>query len=125
MSPTHQKIQDLAAAHDKYMRADDDRFSQIVIVTHEDGSTFRWHNAWAARVTADEYLGPSGRSIRADWAAWDADPFGLADYPRESLNEIGWLIVFTEHHGFHLFHCGDLLSYAVYRRVDVIPEFEG
>jgi len=33
-----------------------------------------------------------------------------------------WIVCFTEHHGFHVYHADDLFAYSQYERLNVLEE---
>lgn len=86
MSVNMQKVYDIAKSVDSKLTAT--MFSGYVAVHHDDGSHFFFKNAFAARYTT-----------KVDSPA----PNGVKTKEKEN-----WIVVFTEHHGFHVFAEVDL-----------------
>ena len=85
------KVEELAKAYDKTLRADDRRFAGAVKLVDEDGSVVFYEYAFLL-----SYRSKPGT----------------------------WIMVFTEHHGFHVFDENSLLLYAQYGSrlpVDTFP----
>ncbi len=126
MSVLMQKVHDLAAAVDQRLRADSDYFTGMVLVEHGDGSKFQFEYASAFRVTRPDYLYDLDKEALRLWKLMEDNP-GLDNrdtvVPTISKEDIGWLIVFTEHNSFHVFSCDDLNSYKQYKQVSNIEEF--
>lgn len=38
------------------------------------------------------------------------------------MHEKQWLVCFTEHHGFHVYHTDDLFAYSQYERFSALEE---
>ncbi len=112
----------------------DDAFSKTVVVHHDDGSILQFAYASMMRLQDPDYLYPDDlaalrwyeKSDELDALDPDRDiDFNeiLGEEPHIARSEIGWLIVFSEHNGTHVFACGDLADYAQYERVYGVREF--
>lgn len=89
------KIRKFVEQYDAKLLATDKRFRKAVHVIHEEGTTMFFENAFLMKKTVK--------------------------IPPEKLSRIGpdediWIIIFTEHHGFHIYHKDDLSSYFEYER---------
>ncbi len=73
----------LAKAYDDTLLADDSRFRGTAEVGHEDGSHFKWRNAFMMETERDK-----------------------------------WILVFSEHFGYHIFDARDLVSFRHYIEQD-------
>lgn len=87
------EIEVLVKEYDGQLKCDDPRFQHEVRIFLDDGSSFHWDSAFAAR--------------------WLDDGDG-----EENLDE-GWFVVFTEHHRFHVFHASDVLRVEQYARLGI------
>jgi hypothetical protein len=94
MSALMSKVHDLAEQYDKALRADAFPYDQFVQIAHGDGTRYEFRAAFMLVLRDSRYT-----------------------YAFEGLDKQGWILVFTEHHGFHVFHEDDLKSFGVYRRV--------
>ena len=121
MSVLMQKVYDKVAEFDKDLKitdkilSTDEIFINTVIVKHEDGTFFQFENASAFRVLKAGLI-------------YTEDLYNLKihEHENESQNkkteipkELGWLVVFTEHNGFHLFACSDLEWYVQFKKIKV------
>ena len=71
---------------EEYVRSDDPRMSGAVSINHLDGSHLYFNNAW-----------------------YEIFPAGMGyDGP------VDWILIFTEHHGSHLYHSEDLTYWEHY-----------
>lgn len=86
MSVNMQKVYDIAKSVDSKLTAT--MFSGYVAVHHDDGSHFFFKNAFATR-----YI------IKFD---------GQIPGDVKKIKKENWIVVFTEHHGFHVFAEVDL-----------------
>lgn len=135
MSVLMKKVHELAMKYDEKLACTDELFwpTKMVIVNHEDGTVLRYTYASLMRLTDPEYLSEQDLAAQQWYARHDElyaeDPDRediediLGEEPSIMESAIGWLVVFSEHHGMHVFACGDLKSYAQYERVYEIPEF--
>jgi len=85
MSVEMKRIHAVAAEMDEHLRADDLRLQHSVMILHEEGTTLFYRNA---------YLVKYYDSLHGDW--------GASENPGE------WIMIFTEHHGFHVYPVDDL-----------------
>lgn len=95
MGTTMQRIYKIAEQIDNGLTAYD--FPYVVVVRHEDGSHFVWDDAFAMIYFDSEHT--------------DNDSGNAVERPGE------WLMVFTEHHLFHVYHLSEIVSWAEYQRV--------
>ena len=125
MSKMMQKVHDLAMTYDKSLLDTDDAFTHMVIIEHCDGSTLRFANASIRRLTHPNFLSQQEKKV---WDNYDV----AADSPKLDeetdlpmiRSDIGWVIVFSEHNGTHVFSCDDLIGFSQYDRVHDIKEFK-
>lgn len=80
-----QRVYDIAVEMEKKFTAHDFKSGSAVRVYHDDGTDYWFENAFA-QIYYDKDHGDEG----------------MADHPGE------WLMVFTEHHGTHVFHLDEL-----------------
>jgi hypothetical protein len=119
------KVHDLAAWFDAGLLASDAIFDNTVIVKHEDGTTYHFEFASCFTLLHPDFLTDYEKSALACWDrhdgadADDETPELTEAAPPIGREEIGWLVVFTEHHGFHVFARGDLDRYGQYKRIEV------
>lgn len=92
MSRDMQRVHAVAQEIDKTLRADDPRLSGAVVLHHEDGAALFYDSAFLMRYYDAEH---------GNW--------GACTTPGE------WIMVFTEHHGFHVYPVDDLVSFQQYR----------
>ena len=85
MSVEMKRVHAIAEMLDKHLRADDSRLQHCVLILHEEGTTLFFRNAFLKRYHDGEH---------GDW--------GDSENPGE------WIMVFTEHHGFHVYPVDDL-----------------
>lgn len=76
---------DKANEYDKTLRADDKRFDRTTVVNHEDGSHFLFMNAFACS-------------------------YG---FTHEKLGKQEYILVFTEHHGTHVYSSDDVTVFSI------------
>lgn len=111
-------IWEAAAEADQRLRADDPRLNGLVVLQHGDGSHFVWDSAFYVRarspgVPPEPQPPDESGDGEADDAAW-AEHYRLDDLDR---NENRWIVVFTEHHGFHVYGEGDVERIRYYRGI--------
>ena len=87
LSTGMKKAQAVAERYDKELKATDSRFNFCVRVIHEEGSIFFFESAF------------------------------LMQWTENAAERQGWLLVFTEHQGVHVFDFDDLHSYDQYSKV--------
>jgi len=87
---------EVAKNYDKNLRADDCKFNRAVQIIHEEGTTYFFHSAFLM--------------------TWK-DPATQHDPKNAAERQGEWLIVFTEHQGFHVFSYDELLGYAEFERL--------
>lgn len=92
MSVQMQQVYEVAREIDSHLTAFDFPPGSVVVISHDDGSRLVFHNAFIT-----EYFHP--------------DNIDHCEYPGE------WLLVFTEHHAFHVYHKADLSSWGEYQKV--------
>ena len=97
MSVLMQKVHDLAMLYDKNLRAENFDPYMIVVVRHEDQTLYQFHSAFLMELNDPAYC------------------YGHED------DDDGWVIVFSEHNGTHVFAKGDLGWYGQYRNFDPEP----
>lgn len=85
MSVEMKRVHAVAEEINKTLRADDPRLQHYVLILHEEGTTLFFRNAYLVR-----YHDPQ----HGNW--------GDSEHPGE------WIMVFTEHHGFHVYPVDDL-----------------
>lgn len=85
MSVDMKRVHAVAEMLDKNLRADDPRLQHCVLILHEEGTTLFFRNAFFKRYHDGEH---------GNW--------GDSEHPGE------WIMVFTEHHGFHVYPVDDL-----------------
>lgn len=95
MGTTMQRIYKIAEEIDKNLSAYD--FPYVVVVRHEDGSHFVWDDAFAMIYFDPEHL--------------DNENGNAVERPGE------YLMIFTEHHMFHVYHLSEIVTWAEYQRV--------
>ena len=97
MSDDMKRANLLAEEYDKKLQSTDPRFCHSVRIIHEEGTVLAFNHAFIMR-WKDPAVEPGG------WGA---------------IGQSGgvWVIVFTEHHGFHLYPRGDLYDFAEYQRI--------
>lgn len=81
----------LAQEIDKDLRATDPRFRNAVYLRHEDGSTFIWNNAF----------------------------LDYTEVHANALFDMEYVIVFTEHHGFHVYNTDDVIDVFYMRDIEL------
>lgn len=92
MSKQMQTVYEVARQIDANLTAYDFHGDRVVTISHEDGTRLVFHCAFL-----QVYFHP--------------DHQDRCEHPGE------WILVFTEHHGFHVYHRDDLSSYSEYKRV--------
>jgi hypothetical protein len=92
-----QRAHKVAEGYDKALLATDPRFSHVVRVVHEEGTSLFYVNAFLMKWKDPEVVE----------GAW-----GACETPGQ------WLFIFTEHHGFHVYPLDDLHSYREYVHAD-------
>lgn len=83
----YREIRKLVEKYDEKLLATDKRFRKAVQIIHEEGTTLFFENAFLMKKTV-----------------------------KYDKGETVWIIIFTEHHGFHIYHKDDLYSYFEYER---------
>ena len=96
MSTDMKRAHKMAEAYDKDLLATDSRFSRAVKLVHEEGTLLFFESAFLLK-WKDPEVKPG---------AWGAC---------ETAGQ--WLLVFTEHHGFHVYPLDDLSSWTMYEHV--------
>lgn len=96
MSVEMQRVYDVAAEIDKDLKATDPRFRHSVYLIHEEGTTLFFENAFIVRYYD---------RLHRDW--------GDCSFQGE------WAMVFTEHHGFHVYPLDDLVSWNQFKKVEI------
>ena len=102
MSVNMKRIYEMAKAYDKKLLATDPRFQRSIKIIHEDGSVFFIRNAFLMKY----------KDKTIEHREHDADNF----------NE--WLIFFSEHNGFDVFHADDIIGYFQFKDVRRIEMLE-
>lgn len=80
MKPPYDIALEKAAEYDKTLLANNDGFNKVTVVKHEDGSHFMFMNAFAIRY----------------------------DFVHQVLGDSSYFLVFSEHHGCHVYDCDDV-----------------
>lgn len=93
MSTYMQRAQKVAEDYGKKLLATDLRFGHVVRIIHEEGTTLFFAHAFLMKWKDPEVT---------------AGSWGASEHPGE------WLLVFTEHHGEHVYPLDDLYSYHEY-----------
>lgn len=97
-----QQVWQVAKEIDSKLRATDPRLRGSVYLRHDDGSTLIYENAFLMR-----YHNPNEELN-------EVVTTGLAySYPGD------WILVFTEHHGFHVYAVDDLDTYRQYGQLEI------
>lgn len=96
MSAEMKNIYEIARKINESITADNQRLRNFVQIVHEEGSVLSFKNAFLIL-----YYDPNHK----DW--------GACDNPGE------WLMVFTEHHEFHVYPIDDLYSYNEFSTVEI------
>ena len=96
MGKPMQRIYDVAVEMGKKHTAHDFKHRSAVAVRHDDGTDYWFKNAFAI-IYYDKDHGDEGMTM----------------YPGE------WLMVFTEHHGIHVFHFDELENWAAWERSSI------
>jgi hypothetical protein len=91
MSVGMKRVYEIAKTMDESLRSDEPRFGHCVMILHEEGTTLFYRNAYIVK-----YYDPE-----------NTDSKNLSDC--ESPGE--WIMVFTEHHGFHVYPKDDLRGF--------------
>lgn len=94
MSVEMQRVYDRAAEYDKSFLSTNDRYRNVVMIVHEEGTILWYRNAFVMKYYDEKH---------GDWGA--------------SENPGQWIMVFTEHHGFHVYPIDDLHDWCQFQRV--------
>ena len=89
MSVKMQRVHTLAKRYDKTLKVTGFDPRLVVVVNHSDGTALEFHSSFVMKLSDPAYNYDDG---------------------------FGWILVFTEHNGFHTFHEGDLDGYLFYFR---------
>jgi len=100
MSVPMQRAYDVAKKYDETLTAIDARFNFCVRIIHEEG-TYYWFEC-------------------AFLVMWK-DPQTVHDPSNADEHQGEWLIVCTEHQGFHVFAPGDLYGWGQYTKSPTSP----
>lgn len=84
------RVHSLAERYNKTLKATDFDPNLVVIINHGDCTRYEFHSAFMMKLDHPDY-----------------------NYGGEETE--CWVVVFTEHNGFHTFHNGDLNGYIQYR----------
>jgi len=101
MSAEMRRAHDVAADYNVKLKATDPRLNFCVRIIHEEGTIYFFERAFLMQ--------------------WK-DPSVTPDPQNAGERQGEWLLVFTEHHGFHVFAFDDLMCYDQFSRVHLSPE---
>ena len=101
------KIYKAAKEYDSKLQANDKRFRYTVHITNMDGSVFTFDSAFLMTMDDELYKGRHPNPGPND-----------SEYEK-------WIIVFSEHHGYHVYHETDLTFWAQYKRIYKIEKLDG
>ena len=101
MSVQIKRAHEVARKYDEGLRATDPRFNFCVHIIHEEGTIYFFEHAFLM-----------------EWK----DPEVLPNPENAAKRQGEWLLVFTEHQGFHVFSFDDLYCYDQYSKVHLEPE---
>lgn len=93
-----QRIRRIAENYDKKLLASDKRFSNHVHIIHQDGSILSFNYAFCVQYYDQTH---------GDWGATEKHLIGK------------WLIIFTEHHGVHIYALSDLYAWWMLKEVKI------
>lgn len=91
-----QEVEHWAKVYDSSLLATDERFRHVVSVCHEDGSVFKWKNAFLIKL-AEAYFARRSHYNKDEWV-------------KPECGDV-YIVVFTEHFSYHVFDSTDISFY--------------